>query len=106
MFGVKIYYTAADKSNFTVTVHTENINSESSTLVVYGSQTANQPTDNSLTLNINHFIGQFKALFLDMDHKESNSCKYVSIEKNLLPYIYLRVFSKVAAVKVCEVKIA
>ena len=103
MFGVKIYNTAADKSNFTVTVYTENINCESSTLPVYGSQTANQSTDNSLTLNINHFIGKYKLLALDMKDTNNNASKYRYTEGKLLFYIFLKVFGQNSAIKVCEV---
>ena len=103
VFGVKIYNTAADKSNFSVTVHTENINCESSTLVVYGSQRANQPTNDKLISNINNFTGQFKLLTLDMKDIGNNVCKYRYTEEKLLFYIFLKVFGQNSAVKVCEV---
>ena len=98
-----MYNTAADKSNFTVMVHTEKIKCQSSTLYVYGIQTANPPTDNNLNTNKNHFIGQFKKLTLNNDESDRNVCKYMLTEEDLWPYIYLRVSSNAASVKVCEV---
>ena len=103
VFGVKMYNTAADKSNFTVTVHKENINCQSSTLVVYGNQRANHMSNHNLNSNIKHFIGHFKKLILDTEGADSDVCTYRYTEQELLLYVFIRVFGKNTAIKVCEV---
>ena len=103
-FLVKIYNTAINKSDFTLIIHTQDLD-QSSTITVYGSQTTNQQSAIHLNANTKHFIGLFKKLSTDDDRSDSNDDikKYIYKDSEPLPYVYLRVVNTDVTIKICEV---
>ena len=103
-FGVKLYNTAPDTSNFTVTIHTENLDCSDPHIHVYGDHTRTQSGISSIE-NLNHFIGNFRHLNYEESKSESHKCVYQSIPGEYWPYVFVKI-TKFSAENsfVCEVQ--
>ena len=99
--GVKLYNTAKDKSNFTLTVFTENLDCEQRGISVYVDQIL--PEHFNTNINSKHILGSFKKLKLF--NSGNNQCKYISVSDRLWPYVFIKVFNDLGEsnVKLCEV---
>ena len=103
--GVKLYNTAPDTSNFTVTVYTQNLDCSDPHLHVYGDQTQTQ-NDISNTENLNHFIGNFRHLNYEKSKSQTHKCVYQSIVGKYFPYVFVKITELSASENsfICEVQ--
>ena len=103
-FGVKLYNTAPDTSNFTVTIHTQNLDCSDPHIHVYGDQTKTQ-NHISNTENLNHFIGNFRELNYQESKSETHKCVYQTIVGGYWPYVFVKITQFSAENSfVCEVQ--
>ena len=104
-FGVKLYNTVVERSNFTVTVYTENLRCQFPEISVYGAQTAMEELDTNIYKNAEHFVSMFTEFKLDVANNENGQCKFLSMSDELRPYVFIKAFNILDAdnVKICEV---
>ena len=101
---VKIWSTSYNKTNFTTTVVTENLDCNNKDLVLYTAE--NYETDDNLGSGL-HFIGKHKLMRFQSSSVESNKniCVFRQICEDNCYYVYLSV-RKVpgdTTWKICEV---
>ena len=102
--GLKLYNTAADKTNFTVTLHVENVSCDRSSLVVYGDQVGTEDSSSRFMISTRHFTGGFTIL-KSIPTTSANQCKYGYTSQGSLYYIFIKLFASETGTKskLCEV---
>ena len=103
-FGVKLYNTAPDTSNFTVTIHTQNLDCSDPHIHVYGDQTQTQIYVSSVSDN---FLGKFRKLDQNVSQTKTYKCVYQSLPGENWPFVFIKIFSisQTENVYVCEIEI-
>ena len=101
--GFKVYNTADDKSNFTLTIHTQNIPCDRSNVVVYGDQVGPEHFASRLSTNTRHFTGGFTIL-KSMSTNFINQCKFAYNSEDKLHYVFIKIFAThYSNSKLCEI---
>ena len=109
LYQIKIWNSASNKSNYTVTVATENLECRPPSLLVYGGQDIPDYLTSATTNNRIHFLGNRKLLILESSVNNSNGqneCVFRHMcDEDMCHYVFISVQNvpDESSWKICEV---
>ena len=108
VFQAKIWNSATNMSNYTVTIVTENLECDDGSLLVYGEQNIPSSLDDSCPEERLHFVGKKKILRLNSSSVNNcqNECVFRHICGDICYYVFISVLNVPDGSfwKICEVK--
>ena len=105
MFGVKLYNSAPDKSNFTVTVITRGSPCNVTDFIVFGDQAETEHLTHVVDVTTKHFLGQFKEMKRNELNSEDNECSFAAVTDENWYFVFVQVFNVqiIGDLVLCEV---
>ena len=93
MFGVKLYNSASDKSNFTVTLRTGGSACNVTDFIVFGDQTETEHSSHVVDTTTKHFLGQFKEMKPNELNNDDNECSFAVVSDENWYFVFVQVFN-------------
>ena len=90
---MKLYNSAPDKSNFTVTVRTGGSPCNVTDFIVFGHQAETDHSAHVVDATTKHSLGQFKEMKRNELNSEDNECSFAAVSDENWYFVFVQVFN-------------